>query len=241
VEEYIADQVDEGFLASCPELTAPPADRHAAELLTSMSTPTHFAPASTSAAAAAASPSPAPAASTSGGASDPPAAQSSPPSAVADSDSPLTPIDNSPKQQRMEHGCGPPHARFSALRDVRALWNEFEGTLNRRNFLLPDWRKGNKASRDVYNDKLFVYREIAAQKEALGGLDAALVAVQERLDSYASKRGRGWHHLVEALLKEQVDGNAHKKHCQRALDALAWESLREEDVPRVRLTMKSSM
>ena len=127
---------------------------------------------------------------------------------------------NSPKRKRRRcDGPGLGHVGFESLKDVRALWDEAR-TLHRRDRENPTWRQANKASRDLYNDKLFFYREIAWQVQLQGGIDAALDAVQARLNGFQTKRTPGWTKLLRALQTEQTQGSAKKKRASELLDSL---------------------
>ena len=111
------------------------------------------------------------------------------------------------------------HADLEAM-DVKALWLEYTGPtgkegLRQREKDIPDWRKDNMQSCQLFADKMFIYREIARQAESLGNIEAALTATQARLDNYASKRYRGWGKLLKALQMEQPKGEVRNRLSER--------------------------
>ena len=91
---------------------------------------------------------------------------------------------------------------------VDALWREYWELLRLRNRDQPEWRKGNKQSRDLYNDKAFYCRAIAQQKRQCGSIQAAIAAVQARLDGHTTQRyGPSWARgLLPELQREQPKG-----------------------------------
>jgi len=108
------------------------------------------------------------------------------------------------KRKSRDEGPGLHHAGFTAFDDVRMLWDEYATVLRPRNAANPSWLRGNAVSRDKYNDKAFFYREIASQATALGGMDAAIDAVQTRLNAHKkSVRSPGWSNLLAVLKDEQ--------------------------------------
>lgn len=70
----------------------------------------------------------------------------------------------------------------------------------------PNWKTGNKPSRDLFNRKCFYYREIARQANELGSIKAALIATQARLDEHKSARSPGWSAFLKVLQSEQPVG-----------------------------------
>ena len=63
---------------------------------------------------------------------------------------------DSKKRKCRSDGPGLDHMAFGDFDgSVDALWREYWDVLRRRNRDQPEWRKGNKPSRDLYNDKAF--------------------------------------------------------------------------------------
>ena len=127
---------------------------------------------------------------------------------------------NSPKRRRRDDLPGLPQAAFCSMKNIEALWNEYVDVLLPRNEKVPGWRTGNKPSRDLYNDKMFFYREIAGKAASLGSVEDALAATQERLEKHATKRHNGWKQLLNELQAEQKEGSDHKKTRGTQLDVL---------------------
>lgn len=122
------------------------------------------------------------------------------------------------KRKRRSDGPGLDHMAFGDFDgSVDALWREYWDMLRLRNRDQPEWRKGNKPSRDLYNDKAFFYRAIAGEKRQRGSIQAAIAAVQTRLDGHTTQRyGPSWaRRLLPELQREQPVGEV-----RNDLDAL---------------------
>jgi len=116
------------------------------------------------------------------------------------------------KRQRRADGPGLNHSDFPGFGGrIDQLWGEYVGSdgnqgLRRREAENPNWKTGNKPSRDLFNDKCFYYREIARQANELGSIEAALIATQARLDEHKSARSPGWSAFLKLLQSEQPVG-----------------------------------
>lgn len=93
----------------------------------------------------------------------------------------------------------------AAKGQLRTLWLEYVGPagdsgLRRREQDRPTWKQGNPASRELFNQKMFVYREIARQTTALGSVSDAIDAVECRF------MGVSWKQRLQTLREEQPDG-----------------------------------
>ena len=109
-----------------------------------------------------------------------------------------------PKRQRLVDGPGDSHRDFNDLGDIQELHDEYQQVLGRRNRRDPNWRRGNKPSRDLYNRKLFFYRAIGQIYEQNGGnIESAISTLQQRLDGHRSERYKGWTKLEAELQSEQ--------------------------------------
>eukprot|EP00966_Prymnesium_polylepis_P118898 2748308-Prymnesium_polylepis.1 len=151
-----------------------------------------------------------------------PAAVVPPPSPPADASN-ASP-DNK-KRKRRDDGPGLGQSDLVTLGDIDGLWTEYAGPdgtsgLRRRDREQPNWRAGNRPSRQLYIDKRFIYREIAGQADAFGSVDAAKAAVQARLDAHKTGRSAGWSKLIKELQKEQPDGSERKANLERLLSAM---------------------
>ena len=110
------------------------------------------------------------------------------------------------------------------LTDIRQLMIEYVGTDGKSGLRHLDaetngkWKKGKKASRDAFTDKMFFYREIAGQARAMNSMTKGLDAVQTRLDTFYSQRhGVGWTKLLKVLQTEQPHGSLYKASLTEAL------------------------
>jgi len=122
------------------------------------------------------------------------------------------------KRKRSADCTGLLHQTLTDCKDITGLWDEYvgadgQGGLRRRQRLNPKWAgEGgvNKSNRDLFTDKMFLYREIAKQTRDRGSVSLALQAVQERLDAFKKPGTGGWGNkrvgLLQALRSEQPEG-----------------------------------
>jgi len=122
------------------------------------------------------------------------------------------------KRKRSADCTGLPHQSLTECGDIDGLWNEYvgadgQGGLRRRESLDRKWAgegPANKPNRDLFTEKMFVYREIAKQACDRGNIPDALKAVQERLDGFKKQGRGGWGGkkvgLLGALRSEQPEG-----------------------------------
>ena len=114
------------------------------------------------------------------------------------------------KRKRLCDGPGLPQQTFTDCGSIHGLWAEYvgqdgKGGLRKREVDNPGWRgdgAANKPSRNLWTDKLFYYREIARQAQALSSLPDALAAVQARLEGHRRKGRGGWGSRTVGLLAE---------------------------------------
>ena len=138
--------------------------------------------------------------------------QDGPPSPAPASSSDDPPATLKRQKLSKDGGDGIPHADFGSFgKSVRKLWEEYTGTLRKRNRDNAHWfGKGpqNRASRNFYHRKCVWYREIARAFEANGSnIDAALMAVQAFADPYFRSGGGGWEAAEKVLrLGTPADG-----------------------------------
>jgi len=159
-----------------------------------------------------------------------PATSPMPPSLPPPADSAATAAAQSvglKRKRRVDIPDALPQASFGDFRgSVQSLFDEFVGPdgssgLRARTGNWHGAKGQNKASRDLFNDKHFFYREIAKQKRDLGGdIHRAISAVQARVDGLCGQRGSGFSAVLKLLKTEQINKSAEKAELDRLVKLL---------------------
>ena len=137
------------------------------------------------------------------------------------------------KRKRRVDGPGLDHCGFTNLGSVHDLWAEWTDTLRRREIERPDWKRGNDASRQLFNHKVYVYRELARVWDANGGgMDAALSATQARLADCGARKWKAFVQDHTSVLKRELKDQKENARLDRVWrEQMGW--------PRVTLRLQS--